>query len=82
MMGVVDSNMVIEHDSRRKPFGLWDGSHPPPSTEPVALGSQRSRVKPRPECSSRSNARVTTVPGRRRLSGSEAPGELMPPRTS
>jgi hypothetical protein len=23
-MGVVDSNMVVEHDSRRKPFGLRD----------------------------------------------------------
>src|SRR5680860_1436316 len=22
-MGVVDSNMVVEHDSRRKPFPLW-----------------------------------------------------------
>ena len=25
-MGVVDSNMVIESDSRRKPLGLWDWS--------------------------------------------------------
>ena len=22
--GVVDSNMVVEHDSRREPFALWD----------------------------------------------------------
>ena len=30
----------------RKPFGLWDGSRLPTSTEAVAIGSQRSRVKP------------------------------------
>ena len=25
VMGIVDSNMVVEHDSRRKPFGIRDG---------------------------------------------------------
>jgi len=38
-MGVVDSNMVVEHDSRRKPLGVWDGARLPTSTEPVAIGS-------------------------------------------
>ena len=46
-MGVVDSNMVVEHDSRRKPFGLWDGSRP--SRRRLSQwqsGRMRSRVKP------------------------------------
>jgi hypothetical protein len=42
-MGVVDSNMVVE-DARREPFGSWDGSRLPTSTEPVATGSH---VEPR-----------------------------------
>jgi len=32
--------------NRRTPFGFWDGSRLRASTEPVAIGSQRSRVKP------------------------------------
>ena len=36
-------------ESVRSRFGLWDGSRLPTSTEPVAIGSQRSRIKPAPE---------------------------------
>ena len=43
---ITSTELASAELGHRRRFGLWDGSRLPTSTEPVAIGSQRSRVKP------------------------------------